>query len=223
MIKKDGETYIKCEDDGKEFRLSEIPKKGIIDPGGFAETNPLTKGSNNAIFIAGQPYQTIRKFALHTWAGKPKDPDVFVKEVFDPNQEWKVEQWKIETYQAQEYIKRDLQKKAQDTHYLKKLGIKGTFRFFIASLPKEVSKDAKHARIQNVIPSIKNGEWYVHVNMKRLIAEWEGYPQRLVRDLIDAMGWWHQIFATREPLNPNDYYDDDSPIPDEGRSSITGY
>lgn len=213
LIEKENEKYIKCEDDGEEFKISYIPKKGIIDPGGFAETEPLSKTSNNAILVAGQPYQTIKKFVLHTWAGKPKDPDVFVGEVFSANKEWNVEQWKIETYQAQEYIKRDLQKKARD----KKL------RFFIASLDKEVSKDAKHARIQNLIPVIKNGEIYVHRNMRKLIGEIEGYPSRLTKDLIDALAWWVMVFATRQPIDPTERDMDEPRIPEEGRSKITGY
>jgi len=101
---RDKGKYIVCEDDKKEFRVNDIPLIGIIDPGGFSEIKLIKKGSNNAILIGGQPRNSIKKFVMHIWAGKLKDPDDFLSKVFGANAEWKPRTWRIETIGAADYI-----------------------------------------------------------------------------------------------------------------------
>ena len=71
-----------------EFRLSSIRLFAIIDPGGFAETKMIKRGSNNAIVIAGQAPDSIKKFVVWAWAGKEKDPDKLMDIIFNAHKEW---------------------------------------------------------------------------------------------------------------------------------------
>jgi len=139
---RNGHTYIVCEDDNEMILLSDVQMYGMIDPGGFAETRLLKTGARNAILIGGQPVNKIKKFVIHTWAGRPKETDVFANEVFEAHKKFKVRTWRIETIGAQEYIKRDLKEKAA------KKGI----TLPIISMPKENRKD-QNCRTSTIVHS----------------------------------------------------------------------
>ena len=162
-----------------EFRLSSIRLFAIIDPGGFAETKMIKRGSNNAIVIAGQAPDSIKKFVVWAWAGKEKDPDKFMDIIFNAHKEWNPVLWRIETFGGQDYIMRHIMLER------KKRG--STLK--IAPLPKDVTKDIKDNEIQALIPPIANGEYIFHKPTQgMLLSELKNYPGGLTNDLADCLG-----------------------------------
>jgi hypothetical protein len=181
-------TWIVCDDAKKEeWAVDEIDWVGIIDPGGFAEIKLSKKGSNNAILIGGQPKNSRKKFVRYTWFGKEKDPEKFLKLIFDLQATYKVRTWRIETVAAQDYIY---------NHILfekRRRGIPMT----ISPLPRDVQKGAKDADIQALIPLFSNGEVYLMKNQRQLKAELINYPSSLTLDLADCLGKLNHYFWTR--------------------------
>jgi len=180
--------YIVCNDDGEEFLLGSIPKYGIIDPGGFAETKMIKKGSNNAFIIGGQSRNSIKKFITFAFAGKMKDPSIFKQQVYDAHGEQSPQHWRIEVFGQQGYIMLDLQKDEN-----KPPG------FRIWDCPSDVGRDAKDLRMQALIPVARNGELYIHENMTKLKGELLNYPGGMTFDLFDCVGWLNQLYWTRQP------------------------
>ena len=176
------DSYITDENKRKiypEFRLSSIRLFAMIDPGGFAETKMIKRGSNNAIVIAGQAPDSIKKFVAWAWAGKEKDPDKFMDIIFNAHKEWNPVLWRIETFGGQDYIMRHIMLER------KKRG--STLR--IAPLPKDVTKDIKDNEIQALIPPIANGEYIFHKPTQgMLLSELKNYPGGLTNDLADCLG-----------------------------------
>jgi len=216
---RDNGKCVVCDDAKKDekgvFRIADIPLVGIIDPGGFAETRLIKKGSNNAILIGGQPHDTIKKFVVFTWFGKIKDPEEFQDIVFNAHKEWKPRLWRIETFGAQDYIYRDVLLER------KKRGVP----LIISPLPKDVSKNVKDADIQSLIPPIANGEIYVHRSMRQLIAEIINYPSGITNDLFDCLAKlfkYHMSRKKREDLQKLNK-ESDTVTFDGGRSKFTGY
>lgn len=188
--------YIVCEKNdetaGEEFLVRAIPKFGLIDPGGFAETKMLKKGSRNAILIGGQPKDSTKKFVLYTWAGKLRRTDEFVNEVFNAHEFWKCWAWRIETIGAQEYIKKHLLEEAE------KRGI----RFPLSSMEINVKKDAKDDYIQTLMKPMERNEIYILRGNKssNLRAEVKTYPNALTNDLVDLLGKMNVFFWHAKPM-----------------------
>ncbi len=210
--REDGK-YIICDDDNKSFKDSEIDKYGIIDPGGFAETRMIKKGSNNAIVIGGQARDSIRKFVTWTWAGKPKDPEDFQKKVFEAYVDQKPRVFRIETFGAQDYIYRDLllQKKKRGSP------------ISIAPLKKDVTKGVKDDEALALIPPLANGEIYFHNTQRELIGEIINFPNGLTRDRLDCLGKLNKYYWSRTKRTDITRNLGESIGTEEGRSQITGY
>ena len=214
LEERNGVQYILCEDDKEMIALSDVVMHGMIDPGGFSETKLLKTGARNAVLIGGQPINSVKKFVIHTWAGRPKQTEVFADEVFTAHKKFKVRAWRIETIGAQEYIKRDLREKAQ------KKGI----NLPLISMPKENRKDEKDDDIQSVGTIIQNGEVYIMNWMHTLKDEIAAYPAPGVpRDLADMLGKLNKyVWSRGKKVDLNrlnqvryDYL--------ENRSQTTGY
>jgi len=207
--------YIVCDGDEKAFKIADIQLFGMIDPGGFAETKMIKKGSNNAIVIAGQPRDTIRKFVVYCWAGKIKDPEEFQNKLFEAHNEWKPRLWRIETFGAQDYIYRDVlleRKKRRST-------------LLISPLPKDVRKGIKDAEIQALIPPVANGEIYLHRSMRDLKAEMINYPGGLTNDRLDCLAKLFKYHMSRKKRGDIEKMNRDagSSTLGTGRSTTTGY
>jgi hypothetical protein len=210
------EQRVVCEDNGESFRLSDFPLWGFIDPGGFAEMKVAQRGSRNAILVGGQPRNSTKKFVIETWAGRIKDPSIFMDKLFDMNARLLVRGWMVETVGSQKYIYRDIQseKKARGKN------------LSILELPPDVSKGAKDSDILGLLQPMQNGEIYVHRSMKELISEIREYPNGLTKDLIDMCGKWvkHRTRRGRpdenlNPVRPTVIRADS----DDGRSPVAGY
>ena len=211
-----GVKYLVCEDDGELIPYSDVQWQGMIDPGGFAETKLLKTGARNAIIVGGQPIDSVKKFVIHTWAGRPKETDVFANEVFKAHKEFKVRTWRIETIGAQEYIKRDLKEKAQK--------LEKPINLPLISMRKENSRNEKDDDIQAVGAVIQNGEVYIMNWMHTLKDELSAYPAPgMPVDLADMLGklnkyvWSRGTKADLNAMNQTgmDYIDN--------RSQTTGY
>ena len=215
------ETMIVCEDDNKMIPLSSVMLYGMIDPGGFAETKLLKTGARNAVVLGGQPADSIKKFVLHTWAGRPKDTNKFLEQVYSADSQWHVRHWKIETIAAQEYIKRDIMlgktKKEWKDRY------PGITNMSISSMPKQNKKDEKDDDIQALIPVARNGELYIQAGMKDLISEIQDYPQGLTKDLIDMVGKLNKYYWSRRKLKDISDKNTIGAMDYAGISPITGY
>jgi len=207
---KGDEEFIVCDDDKEEFPTFDIQEVACIDPGGFADS--AFKGSRNAIVVGCQPIGTVKKFITHTWAGRPKEPSVFLDKVFEMYKARKPRKVLIETIGAQEYIKRDLQQE------MKKRGI----NFTLLSMEKNVSKGYKDDCIQAVIPIMSNGELYVHRSMKELIAEFAAYPNGITNDLVDMCGKL-TLYCWKRGKKPDISLLNQKNRGEEGRNPISGY
>jgi hypothetical protein len=212
------EEIIVC-DDGQEFPVKSITKYGLIDPGGFAEKVLLKGASRNALIVAGQPENSVRKFVFATSAGRFKEPKEFMDILFDLHSRWQVRLWKIEVIAAQKYIYKDILEEKR----------KRGMNISIVPLGPDVGKDAKDARIIGLVDPCSRGEYFLRREMKDLIGEYKSYPSGLTKDLIDMLGVYNREFAKRkergeiqpvqEWVPPQEMTDDDL---DAGRG-VTGY
>lgn len=204
--------------DGEKFALKDIPLFGCIDPGGFAETKMLKKGSRNVILIGGQPRTSIKKFVVFTEAKKMKHPSVFLEELFRVNDEFKPRTWSIDTIGPGQFMYSTILEERSKRHK--------TMPIFPHSIV--TSKGAKDDDIQSLIPPGANGEIYIHRNMKELIGEWVSYPNGMTVDLLDALGKLNKARWSRHPK-----VKDADPLAEfglrarqeiqDGRDPITGY
>lgn len=183
--------WIICEDDKKEFPLHAIPLYGMIDPGGFAETKLMKKGSRNAILIGGQPVDSIKKFVTYTWAGKFKKPSLFLDEIFKAHKNQSPRGWRIDTVGTQPYIYRDILEEREKRN-IRSLSI--------SPLPKDKGKDSKDSDIQALINPMANGEIYVNRTMYELMTEIKQYPHGLTKDLLDMLAKLNRVYWSRRPV-----------------------
>ena len=205
--------FIVCDDDKEEFRLDSIPLYGMIDPGGFSEVTLDKFGARNAIVIGGQPLNTVKKFVVDTWAGRPKDPDVFRGKVFELDDKWHPRGWRIETIAAQEYIKRDLQLVARNQKR----------RFVLTSMDKTSNKGEKDDDIQALIPMAKNGEIYLQRSQRELVAEITNYPRSPTVDLVDMLGKINKYCWSRRKREDSSLRNRVTTQDWQGMSPTTGY
>ena len=216
--KRDKGLYLICQDDNDKdteevFPLSEIKLYGVIDPGAFAETKALRRGSRNAFLIGGQARDSIKKFVVYTEANRVREPEKFIDIIFEANEKWKPRKWEIETVAAQNYIYRDIKeaRRRRGTH------------ISISPLDRDVSKDVKNAEIQALINPFFNGEIYIHRDMKDFIIEYGNYPGGLTNDLIDCLGKLFRYHMSRKErrtdTRPRHAMDDTQ----AGRSVVGGY
>jgi len=179
--------YIVCNDDGEAFRLAEVPLIGMIDPGGFAETKMIKKGSRNAMLIGGQPRESIKKFVVWTHTDRFQSPNKFMDALFGAHEKYFPRIWRIDNAGQQEYIFRDI---------LQERKVRGV-ALPISPLDVDVRAESKDLDIQALINPAFNGELYVMDNMFDLIEEVGAYPHGLTKDLIDLLGklyvnYWHR-------------------------------
>lgn len=180
---------------GNEERhdYARIPRYMVIDPGGFAETKLIKKGSRNAIVVGGQPLGSIRKVVFDAWAGRLKEPSDFVERVFAIWAKWKPRHCYIETVGQAEYIKRDILERARQ----KNIAIS------LSSTPPATSANAKDDRITALIPRMENGEIVFMTDcgaINDIKTEIKTFPNSLTRDLADCLGWLNQLVWTRQPM-----------------------
>jgi len=189
--KRDKGWYVVCEKadetDGEEFRVTDIPLFGMLDPGGFADKKLVTKGSRNAVLVGGQARDSVKKFVMHAEAFKFKNPNDFMDKVFSAHDKWKPRIWRIDTVGTQPYIYRDIiQERARRRVHLP-----------ISPIPEDKRKDSKDTDIEAMFTSLANGEWYIHKSMKDLIAEATSYPGGITRDLLDMMAKLFKLYLKR--------------------------
>lgn len=202
--------YIVCDDDKEEFRIGSFPLFGMIDPGGFAEMRVIKKGSRNAIIIGGQPTESIKKFIVYQWAGRFKDPDKFMDEIFKAHAAMPARLWRVDTAAQQKYIYRDIQLECKK---------RGKHLTLIEMMP-DGRKDTKDSDIQALIGPMSNGEIYVHRLMRDLITEIRQYPNGLTVDLLDMVGKLGKHHFRRKKMIVQKA---DPDIVNDGRSELTGY
>jgi hypothetical protein len=180
---REGHKYIICEDESKEeFRLGSFPTHGFIDPGGFSDKRLTKTGSRFGVLVGGQPPGTHKKFVTWAWAGRFKDPDKSLEQIFKSNHEVKPAMWHQECPGQQRYILEDIKQKAK----LRREPIR------IMELQTDETKDAKALRIDALKQPMFNGEIYIHRSMKDLINEIQVYPNGLTVDLLDLLGQLNQ-------------------------------
>jgi hypothetical protein len=191
-----------CLDDGEEFKLAGIPLYGFIDPGGFAETKLMKKGSRNAILIGGQPKNSTKKFITYTHAAKFKKPSLFIRELFKAHALQRPRHWKIDTVGTQPYIFRDiLEEKGRhpkESPLIKEFPSARSIT--ISPIPKQVGKDAKDSDIQALINPVCNGDVYIHINaMQEFKDEMGQYPHGFTVDLLDMAAQLNRLYWQRKP------------------------
>jgi len=186
--REDG-TYLFCKDDNEVFAVKEIPWFGMIDPGGFSELKLTKKGSRNAMLIAGQARDSVKKFVRFTHADRFKEPDKFMDILFAAQKKHKPRLWRIDTAAQQAYIYKDiLQERKKRGEFIR-----------VSPMTASSKKDSKDDDIQALINPMFNGEIYVHESMKELIAEVGMYPHGMTKDLIDMLGKWFLHYGKRTP------------------------
>jgi hypothetical protein len=182
------ERWVVCNDDGEKFKLDDIPKYGGIDPGGFAETKGLKRGSRLGMLIMGKPEASIKKFGFWSWAGSLKEPSRFMIRLFEAHQKWRPIKWYIETIGSQKYMYRDIKedsKKGVKDEDGKEWYAPGMILGEFDVSPREGDKDLD---IIELIKPAENGEFYLHENLcKQLLAEIRNYPKGMTKDLLDLM------------------------------------
>jgi len=185
----DDSLWVVCKDDKERFRVADMVKRGVIDPGGFASGSGIKKSSRNAYVIAGQVRGSYKKFILETWAQKIASPAGMMKQIFKAHEKWRVQSWHVEVYASQAYILKDIREERD----------KEKSRMIVLPLPSEHTDDAKNKRIQGLIQPMSNGEIYMHETQRDAIAELINDPGGLTHDLADCMGWHEKMFWSGVP------------------------
>ena len=185
------ERIITCLDDGEEFIYRTIPKWGYIDPGGYAETRMVKRGSKLAIVIGGQPQSSVKKFMFYTWAGLLRDPGVFMDTLFAAHLEYRPMYWKIENIGSQDYIYKDIKAEAK----IRKIPLR------IMTMPVSPKKDDKNIDIAGLINPMANGEYYLHNSMTEAKAQIQNFPAGLANDILDMMAKMHKYQFKRTPAD----------------------
>jgi len=195
------EKWVVCEDDGKEFLYADIPKYGGVDPGGFSDTKSA-RTSRLGMLIAGKPPDSLKKFAFWAWAGRLKEPSRFVADLFQTHEKYMPMKWYVETEGQQPYIYRHIREcRTKGVEWEgKKYYARG---MIVDHFPYDRQADAKDMAITDLIPSVENGEWYVHKNLcQALIAEMQNYPHGMTKDLLDLMGKLYKLrLQSHRPKN----------------------
>ncbi len=203
----DGYRYVICKDkepDGtqEKFRIKDIDKYGMIDPGGFSEIKSIKRGSRNALLIGGQPRETKKKFIFYTWVGKLKEPSDFINEVFKADRLWNPHTWKIDPCGQQAYIYKDIMQARRQGFILHGTKQPPYQKLSISKMDYDVSKDIKDQDIQACMNPMSQGFIYIDEGMRDLIAEIKNYPQGLTKDLIDMLGKLNKYFWKRDEAPP---------------------
>lgn len=181
------ERYMVCNNDKEAFRLGSFPTYGIIDPGGFSQKIMSKQASRTAVLVGGQPAGTHKKFITWAWAGRFKEPTMFLDQIFLAHKSVNPRKWKQEIWGQQRYILEDIRKEAK---------LRG-INLSISELESDARKDAKDARIQALAGPMANGEIYIHESFKDLIAEISDYPGGFTVDLLDALALLSQYYFRR--------------------------
>jgi len=207
-------TYLIPEDaKGDEaYKLTDIPLYGFIDPGGFSELK-LSKGSRSAILIGGQPRNSVKKFVIHTYAGKFKEPQTFLDEIFAAHETYKPRIWRIDTAAQQHYIYKDILEERRRRHS----------HLSISPLKPDVKADSKDGDILALVNPMFNGEIYLHRGMKNLVAEIGNFPQGITKDLVDCLGKLNKIYWHRRNLDEVARQNRGYEYTETGRDVVTGY
>ncbi len=109
--------------------------------------------------------------------------------VFALQKEWRPISWTVERIAGQDYIFKDIREEM----------FKRSVSCVINSTPKDaaaMSEDAKDKRISGLKNPFYNGEYYLHVSMKELVAEIVGHPSFMSADSLDALSWFNQMYAS---------------------------
>jgi len=212
---REGKMFIVLDDNEDEvYPMAALPLYGMIDPGGFSETRLIKKGSRNAVLVGGQLPGSIKKFVVYTWAGRLKEPEAFIDEIFKANKLVHPRGWRIEPFAQQQYIYKDI------LEARRKKGI----ALSISLMPFDVTKNVKDDDIQALINPFFNGEVYLHRSMRELIAEIRDYPKGLTCDLLDMLGKINKLYWTRKPMRKQlPYGSMEADRLSQDRSAITGY
>jgi len=189
---RDGKKVIVCKDDKEEFVLGTFLTYGFIDPGGFSDKRLTKTGSRFAILCGGQPPGSHKKFVTWAWAGRFKDPDKILDQVFLANTEIRPHLWRQEVFAQQRYILEDIKREAKARRSMLR----------IVELESDETKDAKALRVDALKAPMFNGEIYVHESMKDLINEIQVYPNGLTVDLIDLLAQLNQTYWKRGQKYP---------------------
>lgn len=217
--KQTGDPWVVLEkddgSDGEKFRFKTLRLRGMIDPGGFAETMQTKASSRCAMVIGGQPSGSRKKIIVYTYADKLKKPSVLMEKLFAAHGTYKPLSWNIEVYAQQRYIL---------NHILEERKKRGA-NLPVFDLPCDVSKAVKEHEIAALIAPFENGEIFIHRSMKELIGEYVSYPGGMTKDLLDCLGklnryYWHPgaVGTVRKPTR--------FPTPaagTQGRNALTGY
>jgi len=213
----DGEKYVVCkkddDSDGEKIPLKSISLYGIIDPGGFADTKLMKKGSRNAIVIAGQVKNGTKKFVIYTSAEKMRKPSEFMDKIFLAHQTFIPQAWAVEIYGPQKYIFYDILEERK----------KRAVHFPIYPLPQDTSRDVKDGDIQTLLSPMSNGEIYIHRSMKFLIGEICSYPGGMTCDLLDCLGKLCRYRWVRRSLTTPKLKFTESGVDEKTKNSLTGY
>ena len=212
---ENGKEWIVCEldsgADGEKFKLSDLSLYGMIDPAGFSEKRVITGGARSVFLVGSQPRESTKKFVIYTWAGRPKEPGIFIEKIFEADSAWKPRLWKID--RVGNNIEADIREYAR----------RNNKRITISSLPVDVRKDSKETDIIALADPMHNGEIYVHRSMKELISEVKSFPGGLTVDLIDMLAKLNKHFWTRRPRKDIDEMNKTEPEELLGKSRLTGY
>ncbi len=213
-------TFVKCLDNNKKFKLTDIQQYGFIDIGGFEEVKSTKRGSLNVITIAGRPRGETLIFVTWFWARQIQTYDEFLNELILAHESRHPFKWEIEIFGQHEWIRQTL---------IKLLEKKGKN---IKILPadtkgRDLSDDAKNKRITALIPLFENHKIYLPKTAKyqELLSEIKDYPACMHKDGLDALGWLRQLHWSVRPKGSADEYNkrQHSQYLQQVRGSRTGY
>lgn len=175
----------------EQYDLDSIPMFGVIDPGGFAETKLIKRGSRNVIVVGGQPPGSLKKFVVYISASRLKETQKFIDEWLHVNELWRPRAWWIETTGPGQYMKKDMERVRGE----KKMHMD------ILACPSEVSENAKADRITSLIRPFEQGEILLLDGAPGILdfkMEYRSYPNSTTVDILDAIGWLYRLAWTRQ-------------------------
>jgi hypothetical protein len=167
-----------------DLPVSLLEIKMIVDPNHNGEEGRC----NHAIIVVGRQRgdskESERIYLLDCWA-ESAGYDIFIDKIYKLAEKWRLTRFFLETVAAQKYLKYHLEFRNR---------IEGrTLKVDELKTPR--TKDAKMARIKALGPIFQNRQFWCMRSHSKFIEEFSLFPNGKYRDILDTLGYAHEVFT----------------------------
>lgn len=176
-----------------DIPLSALKIVMVVDPNHAAEEGRCNHAITVVGVYKGGTKETERAYLLDCWA-ESASFDKFIAKIYELAEKWQLREFYLETIAAQSYLKYHLEYRNRVD--ARKLRVK--------ELKTPRTKNAKDQRILALGPLFENQQFWCRRSHTVFIQEYSLYPNGKTRDLLDTLGYGHQVWS--EGVSAGDYH-----------------